>query len=153
MTFPRLDILEQLFAIAETIPGVKTVTWNVITLNDDQLPAIAILEGDEEANEDDPVSRPTFAPRRVIMVPHIVIAARRRRSDESPPLDIGPSLNTIYAALLKAIMTDTTLAGLTLDRDGVRFLGMESDLAVGRAMNGQMAVRFGFTYGLVPNNL
>jgi len=152
MSFPRADILQRLFEIAETIPNVVSVTWDVITINDDQLPAIAILEGDEEPNEGDPVSRPPNAPRRVTMVPHIVIAGRRKR-DGSPQYEIGPSMNAIYAALLKAIMTDATLADLTKDNRGVRFLGMESDLAVGRMMQGQMAVKFGFTYGLVPNNL
>lgn len=151
MTFPREAILLRLVAIADTIPGVKTVTRDVISINDDQLPALAILEGDEETNDEDPTNRPTFAPRRVTMVPHIVIASGRNIG--SPPIDIGPGLNAIYAALLKAVMTDGTLAALTLDGRGVRFLGMESDLAVGRMMQGQMAVKFGFTYGLVPNDL
>lgn len=152
MTFPRADILQRLFEIAGTIPNVVSVSWDVITINDDQLPAIAILEGDEEAAEDDPTNRPTNAPRVVTMVPHIVIAGRRKR-DGSPQYDIGPNINAIYAALLKAIMTDATLADLTKDKRGVRFIGMESDLAVGRQMQGQLAVKFGFTYGLVPNNL
>lgn len=151
MTFPRADILARLTEIAGAIEGVNYVSWDVISINDDQLPAIVILEGDEEANEDDPVSRPPSAPRRVMMTPHIVIAGRRFKG--SPAQDIGPNLNALYAAVLKAVMTDATLASLTLDRDGVRFLGMESDLAVGRMMQGQIAVKFGFTYGLVPGNL
>lgn len=152
MTFRRVNILQRLFAICDTIPGVKNVTWDVISINDDQLPALAVLEGDEETNEDDPVNRPPSAPRRVTMMPHIVIAGRRNLQG-SPPADIGENLNAIYAALLKAIMTDATLAGLTLDGRGVRFLGMESDLAVGRMMQGQMAVKFAFTYGLVLTDL
>lgn len=152
MSFQRLAILQRLFEICDGVPNVKSVTWDVISINDDQLPALAVLEGDEEASEDDPANRPIDAPRRVTMVPHIVIAGRRNLLG-SPPADIGVAVNTIYADLLKAIMTDATLAGLTLDGRGVRFIGMESDLAVGRMMQGQMAVKFGFTYGLVPNDL
>jgi hypothetical protein len=149
MTFPREQILLRLVQIALTV-GAKTVVRDTITVNDDQLPCIAILEGDEEADPDDPSNRPTAAPRRVHMQPHIVIAAARK---VSPPVDIGPGLNEIFAALLKAIMTDATLADLTLDDRGVRYLGMESDLAVGRNMQGQMAVKFQLTYGLVPSDL
>lgn len=152
MTFPRVAILQRLVEIAGTIPGIKTVSWDVISINDDQLPAIMILEGDEETSDEDPAgSRPTFAPRRVTMVPHVVIAAGRNIG--SPPLDIGPALNTFYAAVVKAVLTDATLASHTFNGRGARLLGMESDLAVGRMMQGQMAVKFGFTYGLVPNNL
>lgn len=151
MSFPREDILQRLIEIAETIPGIKTVVWDVISVNDDQLPAIAVLEGDEEANEDDRINRPTNAPRRVVMMPHIIIVAGRNIG--SPPLDIGPALNNFYRLLLKAIMTDSTLAGLTLDGRGVRLVGMESDLAHGRMFQGQMAVKIALTYGLVPNNL
>jgi hypothetical protein len=147
MTFPRELILERLTDIALSV-GVKTVARDVISINDDQLPMIAILEGDEEADEEDPFNRPTNAPRRVHMVPHIVIAAGRQ-----PTTDIGQGLNGIMATLLKAIMTDATLAALTLDSRGVRYLGMESDLAVGRMMQGQMAIKFQFTYGLVPADL
>lgn len=151
MTFAREDILQRLIEISGTIPGIKTVAWDVISVNDDQLPAIAVLEGDEEASEDDRVNRPTNAPRRVTMMPHLIIVAGRNIG--SPPLDIGPALNNFYRLLLKAVMTDATLAGLTLDGRGVRLVGMESDLAHGRMMQGQMAVKFALTYGLVPNNL
>ncbi len=150
MTFPRESILLRLVEIAETL-DVKTVVRDTITLNDDQLPAIAILEGDEEADEGDPVDRPPNAPRIVHMIPHLVIALRRRVT--SPEVEVGPGLNLIFAALLKAIMTDATLKQITKDRYGVRYLGMESDLAVGREMQGQMAVKFRFTYGLVPDKL
>jgi len=151
MTFPREAILQRVAAIASGIPDVKTVARNTIMFNDDQLPAIAILEGDEESDENDPINRPTNSPRVVHMVPHIVI--RLRRITVPAPLDVGPGLNGIFAALLKAIMTDGTLADLTKDDRGVRYLGMESDLALGRDMMGQMAVKFQFTYGLVPDNL
>lgn len=151
MTFKRELILERLVEIAETL-GAKTVVRNVISISDDQMPAIAVLEGDEEADADDPQNRPNNSPRVVWMTPHIIIAVGRN-PQASPPEELGPTLNAFLAALVKAVLTDSALADLTLDKRGARYVGTESDLAVGRNRQGQFAAKFAFKYGLVPNDL
>ena len=81
------------------------------------------------------------------MTPHLVVV-------QGTTVDaIGPDLNTLTRRLKKAICDDAALAALVADRKGIRYLGMQSDLAFGRRMEGQMAVLFGFTYFMSPPNL
>lgn len=146
MTDTREDIMLRLRTLAEGVDGIEQVDRNRIEPSDTRLPGIFILEGDEEANEDDP-SREPAARRRVTMTPHLVVV------QGTTVAAIGPDLNTLTRQLKKAIFEDTTLAALTVNGKGVRYLGMQSDLAFGRKMEGQMAVLFGFTYWLEPGDL
>lgn len=139
MTDVREDIMLRLVDIAETVPGVVRVGRNVIDMSDRRLPAIIILEGDETANEDDPIRVPT-SPRRVTMTPHMVIV------QGTTVAEVGPDLNTLLQELHDAVVADETLAALTLNDKGIRYDGMESDLAFGRQMQGQMAAKFSITY-------
>lgn len=143
---PREPIMQRLFDVLQSI-GVST-RRNTISINDAELPLIALLEGDEVTDEDDPVNRPTNAPRRVTMTPHVVIATGRGAG--SPPADIGPGMNALYSEVLRVVLNDAELAALTLDGRGARFIGIETDLALGRVMLGQMAVKFALTYALRP---
>jgi hypothetical protein len=146
VTDTREDIMLRLQVLAEGVDGVVQVGRNRIEPSDTRLPGIFILEGDEEANDDDP-SREPAARRRVTMTPHLVVV-------QGTTVDaIGPDLNTLTRALKKAIFEDATLAALTVNSKGIRYLGMQSDLAFGRKMEGQMAVLFGFTYWLEPGAL
>jgi hypothetical protein len=147
MTDTREDIMARLLVLAAGVEGVVTVDRNRIEPSGTNLPAIIVLEGDEEANENDDPSRPRAARRRVTMTPHLVVV------QGTTVEDIGPDLNTLTRRLKKAIFDDVTLAALTIDSRGIRYIGMQSDLAFGRKMEGQMAVLFGFTYWLVPGAL
>jgi len=147
MAYQRELILERLTVISEGL-GV-TAARDVLNFDEAQLPAIAVVEGDEEADEDDPTNRPSTAPRRVHMIPHIIIHTGGLSQN------LGPALNALYARLVKAVLTDATLLSLVWDGNGrgVRYLGMESDLALGRTMFGNIAAKFRFTYVLDPNSL
>ena len=81
------------------------------------------------------------------MTPHLVVV------QGTTVEDIGPDLNTLARRLKKAIFDDAKLATLTVNGEGIRYIGMQSDLAFGRKMEGQMAVLFGFTYWMVPGAL
>lgn len=141
--------MQRLFEVLQSI-GVTT-RRNTISVNDAELPLIGLLEGDEATDEEDPVNRPIPAPRRVTMTPHVVVVTGRGRG--SPPADIGPGLNELYAEVLRVVLNDAQLAALTLDGRGLRFVGIETDLALGRMMLGQMAVKFAITYALRPTDL
>lgn len=147
MTFKRELILQRLVAIAQEIDGVKTTARDVLHFDDDMLPAIGVLEGDEEAEGDDPVEHEPTAIRRVTMTPHVVVVGG------ALPENLGSTLNGIYAKLVRAVLSDDELKLLVLDRIKMRFMGMESDLAIGRQMLGQMAAKFQFTYLLDPLDL
>jgi hypothetical protein len=130
--------------IAEGIAGVVSVDRNRLSVSDLSVPAIIINEGDEQADDGDPDRRPPTAPRRVHMQPQMVIAIVDNRDD------VGTELNALRAKVIKAVCTDATLRGYTHDDTGVRYLGMTSDLAVGRQMSGQYPLNFSLTYILKP---
>lgn len=147
MTDRREAIMARLEDIAAGVATIRNVYRNVKQVPDDKLPACVIMEGDEAADDNDPVNRPTTSPRRVHMTPQVVIVSG------APVTEIGTDINTIRAAMIKAVLTDATLLALTLDDQGVRYLGLESDLAMGRSMFGQMALNFSISYVLNPSDL
>lgn len=149
MTDRREAILAQLLAIARAVPGVNLAARNKLSPNDTDLPAIIIYDGDEVSSDADPDgTRPANAPRRITMQPAIEIAFGDH------PEDIGTSINVMRAALIKAICTDTTLIGLALDRNGIRYLGCVSGGAgLGRSQEATMLLNFAFTYALRPDEL
>jgi hypothetical protein len=147
MTDRRELILVRLLAIALTMPGINVAARNKLSPDDTDLPAIMVLEGDETAEETDPEARPANAPRQVTMIPEIVIAL----GDD--PDAIGTSINAMRAALYKAIVNDTTLLGLVVNGRRIRYVGAGTELGYGRTMEGTMAMKFAFTYLLLPSEL
>lgn len=141
----REAILERLVAIAEGLGDFAEVFRNVTEFPDqDTIPACAILEGDELSDEDDPIIRGSRAPRIIRMIPQMVIYAG------SQVETVGPTLNDLRSKLIDAVLTDDDLITLTFNRQGPRYLGLESDLAFGREMLGRMALRFSIPYRLLP---
>lgn len=144
----REDILQRLVAIAETIPGLN-VYRNVLKIPDARLPALSILDGDEVSNPNDipTAGQPNTRFARMTMMPEIVIKV----SDSSA--DVGSALNALRIALIKAVLSDADLAALHGVSGRVWPTGLSTQLAYGRAMTGEMAVAFGITYRLLPDQL
>lgn len=140
----REQIMARLVAIAGGVVGTDNVARNRITLSDTRPTQIFVLEGDEETVEDDPVGRAPSVPRRVNMTPQMVIACRAKADD------VGSDINDWRTEVLDAVLNDTQLRALTLNGRSVRYEGMESDLAFGRQMIGQMALRFRITCVMKP---
>lgn len=143
----REQILARLVEIAGNVDGVKAVFRNVTRFDAATLPAVAVLEGDEEADEEDKILRTTMIPRRVRMVPQLVVAVG------DVPEDVGTSLNTLRARLLVAVLSDEQLLALTINSLGIRYVSTQSDLALGRQMVGQFAMSFRISYWLNPAEL
>lgn len=149
MADPRETILARLLVICEGIDGIATAERNPASLDDLQLPALAIMDGDEVANEGDLAGgKPAgSSPQRVTMTPEIVIKMEGR------PEVVGTSVNAVLAALKKAVLGDAALAAACTNGGGVRYIAAQSSLGYGRTMVGEMAVSFGLTYVLRPDRL
>lgn len=141
----REAILLRLVSLLGALPNIDEVSRNVLIDDDGNLHRITVMEGEEIASEADPVNRPAIAPRVVRMQPQIILSASAKSKD------VGSDLSTMRGMVIKAIVTDSPLIALTLNSGGVRYIGMESDLAFGRTMLGQMALKFQFTYALRPD--
>ena len=145
----RENILTRLVALAAGVPGINLAARNKINPSDQELPAIIVFDADELGDEADPdkAMRPPNAPRRVRLTPEIAIMFEK----DTP--NIGSSLNAARTAMIKAIMTDATLAAYTQDGRGIYYLGCTTDLARGRSTEGTMSLHFAFNYALRASDL
>ncbi|HMF49312.1 MAG TPA: hypothetical protein VK603_11755 [Candidatus Saccharimonadales bacterium] len=144
----REQILARLLAISSATAGINVAYRNKPGINEADLDVVVICDGDEQGDERDPEgSRPTNAPRRVVMTPSIEITAG------GPPETIGSTINGYRAKLIKAISSDPTLITLCLDRFGIRYLGCVSGSGLGSTMEANMVLNFAFAYRLFPDEL
>lgn len=141
----REAILARLVVIAERC-GADRVVRNEYAPNEKQ-DTIMLLDGDEAADEDDPVGRSPLAPRRMTMTPQLLIALARGRAQ------VGTRLNGIRSALIYEVATDAPLIALTLNGRGARLHSTQTSLAWGRSMLGEMGVAFAIPYLLKPGDL
>jgi len=149
MTDKRETILARLVDVAAGVTGIVFAGRNVGNVDDEDRPAIIILDADEAADDSDPQSnlRGTSAKRRVGMTPEIYVLLGGK------PEDVGSELNTYRAALVKAVLTDSELIEAVGPNGGIRYEGCATGLSRGRSMEGEMGVSFTFTYILNPADL
>jgi hypothetical protein len=138
----REDILARLVQICAATFGTDKAFRNQTEIPEDKRPGAVVLDGDETRwvpGENADNRRPVRGPVMVTMGPQIVILAADLTEN------VGPALNTHRAALLKAVTGDQTLADMCHE---IRYEGLTSSLALGRTMEGQVALHFSFTYHL-----
>lgn len=142
MSDKREQILDRLLAVAN-VAGVQTALRNVTEFDDTQLPAVAVLEGDEEVDEGDiGRGRPSNRVLIVTALPQVYI-----RADSA---SVGTTLNTLRRSIVKAVLADSELRSLSLNDRGVRYNGLQSTLHVARTMVGATALVFAITYAFNP---
>ena len=147
MTDRREMILTRLLEIAVGVDGIVAAFRNRDEISEKQRPAIIILDADEAADDADPSSRPSRAPRRVAMTPEIYILLGAK------PEDLGTAINTLRARFVKAVLGDAQLSLIVGSNGDIRYEGCATALARGRSMEGEMGVSFSFTYVLRPEEL
>ena len=147
MTDRREMILTRLLEIAVGVEGIVAAFRNKDEISERQRPAIVILDADEAADDADPASRPSRAPRRVAMTPEIYILLGAK------PEDLGNVINTLRARFVKAVLGDAQLSLIVGSNGDLRYEGCATALARGRSMEGEMGVSFSFTYVLRPEEL
>ena len=147
MTDRREMIFTRLLEIAVGVEGIVAAFRNKDEISEKQRPAIVILDADEAADDADPNSRPSRAPRRVAMTPEIYILLGAK------PEDLGTVINTLRARFVKAVLGDAQLSLIVGSNGDIRYEGCATALARGRSMEGEMGVSFSFTYVLRPEEL
>ncbi len=147
MTDRREMILARLLEIAVGVDGIVAAFRNKDEISERQRPAIVILDADEVADDADPSSRPSRAPRRVAMTPEIYILLGAK------PEDLGTAINRLRARFVKTVLGDAQLSLIVGSNGDIRYEGCATALARGRGMEGEMGVSFSFTYVLRPEEL
>lgn len=150
----REAILSRLVVVCKTISGLKqlpngkgpAVFRNKLRIDDDHLPCIAILDGDETPDDSSyGRGRPANGPIVMTLRPEIYGFV----ADDDDP---GPELSSLRAAILKVVLNDATLLGLCKDGD-IRFEGFSTSYANGRSLEGEMGLALAFVYVLRPSAL
>lgn len=142
----REAVMLRLVAIANAIGDVESAERNAALTDDSDVRRISVLEGAEEVIEE-AGSRHAADKGIVVMIPQLLIACGARTRE------VGSDLNVIRARLIKAVMTDTELLALTVNKRSIRYAGMDSDLAFAMLMEGRMAIRFRIAVMLDPKAL
>jgi hypothetical protein len=147
MADAREQILQRLVAILDGVEGIKKVKRNELDQSETTLPLAVILDGDETADDSDPVSRPPTAPRIVTMTPEIYVIVAKKAAQ------VGTDINSMRARVINAIATDAPLIALTHKNEGGRYEGAASGLSRGRSMMGEVGLSFSFRYVLRPGSI
>jgi hypothetical protein len=155
MTDRREIILARLAEILAAVPPVQAVVRNVelkVFRNRGDLytvkrPAILLLDADDVVQLTPSNHR---APALVDMTPEIYVLMDLR---EPPNENIGPDMNALRTAIVRAIFYDQSLVTILGGNGRIRYVGTTTDMASGRAMQGEMSIRLTFTYVLRPSEL
>jgi len=142
----REAILVRLQEICAAVPGVNAAYRNRTQFAEDQRPCIAIMDGDEIADEADN-NVGGLSPRRMEMSPEVYLLIG------SPPEDVGTDLNSLRAAVLYDVLTDTTLRQLSLNACAISYEGCRTIVEDGRRVEGALSPNFSLRYILRPTDL
>lgn len=142
----REQVLARFLAIAAGTNLFTETARNKTDVTGKRRPACIVLDADEETLEL-PQGRPQGTPDIVLMSPEVYLLAEKRHED------LGAALNVLRAAIVKAVKTDATLAGILGTNGWVRYQGCSTDLGKGRQMQGEMVLSFGCRYILKHEEL
>ena len=140
------QIMRRLLAIAETIAEVEQASRNQVLADTSSIKRITVLEGEEIVAEEPFGNRRAGDRQHVMMIPELLIDCAGTTKE------VGSELNVMRDRLIRAILTDTELLGLTVNGRSIRYGGMNSDLAFLALMQGKMSLKFRILYALDPSS-
>ena len=145
----REDILARLLEVVATIPNIRSAYRNNIETAENQLPAVIVLDGDEETSEAN--NRPSNSPVLVQMTPGFILQTQDANT-------AGSVVNTFRGEMIKRVLFDTELSNLIAKSsprgDGaIRYLGCQTDVGWMRTGYAALTAQFMFKYTLRPEQL
>jgi len=148
----REDILARLLEVVGTLPNIRSVHRNNIDLIEAELPAVIVLDGDEESDGASDVSmKQSHRPYNVQMTPGIVVQVQ----DDNVVL--GSIVTTFRRELIKRVLTDTELEQIVktgrYGNGAIRYLGCQTDVGWTRTGYAALTAQFMFKYSLKPDDL
>jgi hypothetical protein len=147
----RENILARLVAIVDAVADFKQVYRNYVDLTEDDLPAAAVLDGDEETDDvSDRSMRPPNQPTLATMTPEIIVFKLAPQ--------VGPDISVLRRQLVKTVLHDPELNEQIVKtgrygNGAIRYLGCQTDLGWERSMFGALKVNLLFKYTLRPDDL
>ena len=132
-------VLKRIAAICATTGA--TVKRMAVRVNFTERPAIVINDGDESIE----LGKTGRTPMIVTLRPQLILMVQ----GEEP----APLVNALRAKVLKALLTDETLATLLGEHGSIKYLGLETGIKQGETMEADMALNFEANYRLTPADL
>ena len=143
-------ILKRVVTLLEDTEGVETVARNRGLLDNDKLPAVILLDGDESADKIGRVSRGGMAPTINRMRPEIYILLKDARPPVKNDGAQGTALNNFRMLVCEAIANDAELNTLLGSNGSQQYLGCTTDLKSGGSLSGQMRIDIALSYAFDP---
>lgn len=135
---PRESILARLEVILAAVDGVDEFYRNEVKAPEGKTTVI-LLDGDETADEKSfGRGRPANAINIMTMLPEIYIITMDGDG-------VGTRLNLLRDAIILSVLNDAPLLALAKDGE-VRYEGLQSALALGRSMSGEMGLNISIVY-------
>ena len=147
----RERILVRLVAIVGALADFKKVYRNYVDLVEDDLPAAAVLDADEETDDaNDASMKPSDKPTLATMTPEIILFRIAPQ--------VGPDISVLRRKVVKAVLNDPELNQqiVKTGRYGngtIRYLGCQTDLGWERSMFGSLKINLAIKYSLKPWDL
>jgi hypothetical protein len=141
----REDILARLAEILTSIAASGVHVYrNRAELDDSELPAYVLLDGNEQKESKALGSADRRAPQMMLLTPQIFYVP-------TPPTTqlnegIGPLLSEHRITLLRGILQDDTLQNLLGSNGYVEYRGMETDMQTGAEVKGQFRLDLALSY-------
>jgi hypothetical protein len=157
MVASREDILNQIEITLASISGVKTCARDRGLLDEDEKPAIILLDGREDIAQTDVVRHKSvrMPPAIFRLQPQIFVVLPQRDTTMNTtlnglPAPIGPELSAWRDLILGALINDPTLVGLLGSEGQITYQGHETDMQTGRTLLGAMQLFVHFHYVWFP---
>jgi hypothetical protein len=145
----REEVLARVFAILEGIDGFATKARNRGLLDNDALPGVVLLDGDETSTKlADGRGRQRMSPVVASMHPQVFVLLKTKQPTNQ---DVGQNLNAFRGEIIRAISGDAQLIALIGPNGDITYDGCETDLKSGGAMVGEMRLDFTIKTVMNPN--
>lgn len=146
----REEVLARLFAILDDIEGRETCVRNRGILDNDKLPALILLDGDETTKTlsgGNTRGRTGLSVSLVTMTPQIFVVLKLKKPANEL---VGQLVNTFRGRILNAIAADEQLKAIIGPNGGMTYDAMETDLKTGSPLEGEAQLNFSITVPCDP---
>lgn len=143
----RENVLARLFTTLKTIDGIATFKRNRVRIDDDQRPALVLMDGEETAAHSEMQPKSPKVGKHMLMRPIVLLFLSKAD-------DAGSTLNSFRVEVLDAICFDDDLRDLIKRgaRDhAISYEGCEPGFQYSEATDADMALHFELTYFLDPS--
>jgi len=154
------EVLNELKALNVTpivgsAPFVQSVYRNRAPLREDARPALYLFDGIEDVGSPAggyTTQRSTFSrPAFMVLRPQVWAVLQQRIPDLAS--EYGPLLSQYRIQLIKMLLEDSELVSLVTSNGQIAYQGSDTDMQSGSSMEGQLQMKFAFTYPLITSEL